>query len=326
MIVSCADIVGKQPSDAPTCASEGNRVAILLCTFNGERHLQAQLDSIAAQTHGNWALWISDDGSQDGTLAQVHRFKAQHPALSVHVVNGPRQGFAANYMSLVQHNEIQADFYAFADQDDIWLPQRLEASVQGLLPCHAGPALYCARTQYIDIADQAVGESHAPPAQCTFARALAQNVCAGNTMLFNNAARDLMRRVPAPTVVAHDWLAYLLVTAAGGEVVFDPRIFVQYRQHRGNAMGENRSLAARWHRLKRLYLGDLRQWTHLNLAALAHVHSALTPSSVRTLEAFKAARSGPPWTRWRHLHDSGVRREGRAAQLAYSVALVCNLV
>ena len=326
MIVSCADIVGKQPLDAPTCASRGNRVAILLCTFNGEQHLRAQLDSIAAQSHTNWELWISDDGSHDGTPGLIHDFSARHPNLCIHVVDGPRQGFAANYMSLVHHQGIQADFFAFADQDDIWLPNRLRASVEALHACGAAPALYCARTQYIDVDAQPSGESRPPPAACTFAHALAQNVCGGNTMLINPAARALMRQVPAATVVAHDWLAYLLVTAAGGKVVFDPATHVQYRQHPGNAMGENRSFAARWHRLKRLCLGDLRRWTDLNLAALVHVHSALTPSSARTLAAFQAARSGPPWTRWRHLDESGVRREGRAAQLAYRVALVCNLV
>jgi glycosyltransferase involved in cell wall biosynthesis len=326
MIVSCADIVGIQPARAPKCASEGKRIAILLCTFNGEQHLQAQLDSIAAQSHTGWALWISDDGSTDGTLALIQAFIEQHPALQVNVVHGPRQGFAANYMSLVQHDAIQADYFAFSDQDDIWLPQRLQASVEGLHACGARPALYCARTQYINASGQVAGESRMPPAACTFAHALAQNVCGGNTMLFNPAARALMRLVPPATVVAHDWLAYLLVTAAGGTVVFDPSIHVQYRQHPGNAMGENRSVAARWHRLKRLYLGDLRRWTDMNLAALAHVQGALTPSSARTLAAFKAARSGPPWARWRHLDESGVQREGRAARLAYRVALACNLV
>jgi hypothetical protein len=297
-----------------------------LCTFNGERHLPAQLDSIAAQSHTDWELWISDDGSTDGTLALVQAFRQRHPALQVNVVHGPRQGFAANYMSLVQHPAIQADYYAFSDQDDIWLPQRLRASVERLQACGGEPALYCARTQYIDAGGQVTGESRPPPAACTFAHALAQNVCSGNTMLFNPAARALMCQVPPATVVAHDWLAYLLVTAAGGTVVFDPAMHVQYRQHRGNAMGENRSVGARWHRLKRLYLGDLRRWTDLNLAALAHIQGALTPPSARTLAAFKAARSGPPWTRWQHLRDSGVQREGRAAQLAYGVALACNLV
>ncbi len=326
MIVSCADIVGIQASRAPKCASEGKRIAILLCTFNGERHLQAQLDSIAAQSHTDWALWISDDGSTDGTLGLIQAFRERHPGLQVQVVHGPRQGFAANYMSLVQHDAIQADYFAFSDQDDIWLPQRLRASVESLHACGAEPALYCARTQYIDANAQVTGESRPPPAACTFAHALAQNVCSGNTMLFNPAARALMRQVPPDTVVAHDWLAYLLVTAAGGTVVFDAATHVQYRQHRGNAMGENRSLAARWHRLKRLYMGDLRRWTDLNLAALAHVQGALTPSSARTLAAFRAARSGAPWARWRHLRASGVQREGRAARLAYSVALTFNLV
>ncbi len=326
MIDSCAPIVGTRLSGAPKCASGGNHVAIFLCTYNGARHLRAQLDSIAAQSHRDWSLWISDDGSSDATLDLIQEFMVQHPAFRIHVGAGPRQGFAANYMSLVNNDGIQADYFAFSDQDDIWLPDRLEASVRGLGACADAPALYCARTQYIDADDRVIGASRPPPVACNFAHALAQNVCGGNTMLINPAARALMRHVPPSCVVAHDWLAYLLVTGAGGVVVFDPTIHVQYRQHRGNAMGENRSLRARWHRLKRLYLGDLRLWTDLNLSALAHVRDGLTPASLRTLQAFSAARSGPPWVRWRRLDESGVRREGRAAQLAYRVALACSLV
>lgn len=309
-------------------ASSRNRVAILLCTFNGAPHLLAQLESIRLQTWTNWSLWISDDGSSDATLAVVDDFMRRHGDLEVHVLQGPRQGFAANYMSLIGHGGIQAGFFAFCDQDDIWLPGRLAASVQGLSTGGDPglPGLYCARTRYIDEHGRVTGESRPAPAMCTFERALAHNVCGGNTMLINEAARALMQKVPAAAVAAHDWLAYLLVTGAGGFVVWDPRIFVQYRQHADNAMGENRSLRARWHRVWRLWQGDLRRWTDMNLRALESVRGSLTPASESTFQRFAAARSGPPWSRLARLKASGVRRQGRAAQLAYCAALICNRV
>lgn len=319
-------IVGSPARLSPQDASGRNHVAVLLCTFNGERHLAAQLASIAGQTHGNWTLWISDDGSTDATQQVVDQFQAAHPWARVRRVSGPRAGFAANYMSLVHQPGLKADYLAFCDQDDIWLPGRLEASVLALQGLDDTPALYCARTQYIDTQGKALGESRPVPAVCSFARALAHNVCGGNTMLINRSARALMQRVPGRVVAAHDWLAYLLVTGAGGRVVYDPRIFVQYRQHPDNAMGENRSLAARWHRLKRLAAGDLRVWTTANLEALGHLADALTPDSQATLAHFQAARHGPPWARWQRLRASGVQRDGRAANLAYRLAWAGGLV
>lgn len=326
MIGNQVTIVG---SPAPTprhSDSGGNHVAILLCTFNGARHLMAQLASIAGQTYADWTLWISDDGSTDVTLQVIDRFRAAYPHVRVRLVNGPRAGFAANYMSLVSHGEINADYLAFCDQDDIWLPGRLAASVKALNELDAGPALYCARTQYIDQNGRVVGESRPVPRECSFPRALAHNVCGGNTMLFNRQTRELMQRVPGVQVAAHDWLAYLLVTGAGGRVVYDPQTYVQYRQHPGNAMGENRSIPAKWHRLKRLAAGDLRTWTDANLQALDHVADALTPANQATLARFRAARSGAPWSRWWRLRTSGVQRDGRAANLAYRMAFAAGLV
>ncbi len=326
MFDSQASIVGSPAQGLPRSVSNGNHVAVLLCTLDGETHLPAQLESIAAQTHTDWTLWVSDDGSTDATLQVIEAFKNNHPKARVQVVQGPKAGFAANYMSLVHSPTLVADYFAFCDQDDIWLPKRLEASIQALRAAGPAPALYCARTEYINAAGAVLGESRAAPAECTFARALAHNVCGGNTMMVNAAARALMQQVPGNRVAAHDWLAYLLVSAAGGTLVYDPSIFVQYRQHPGNAMGENRSLAARWHRLRRLWAGDLRRWTDLNMQALDCIPGALTPENRMVLARFRQARAGAPWTRMQRLRASGVRREGAAAQLAYSLALAFGQV
>ncbi len=97
-------------------------MAILLCTYHGQHYLAEQLDSFAAQTHANWEVWASDDGSQDDTRAILERYQRTWPAgrLSIHF--GPAEGFAANFLSLTFKARIEADYFAYSDQDDVWEP------------------------------------------------------------------------------------------------------------------------------------------------------------------------------------------------------------
>ena len=99
--------------------------AILLCTYNGARFLPSQLALFEAQDDPNWRLFVSDDGSQDATLALVEEFRSKHGAEKVFVRQGPQQGFVANFLSLVCDPQVTGAYYAFSDQDDIWLPSKL---------------------------------------------------------------------------------------------------------------------------------------------------------------------------------------------------------
>ena len=195
-----------------------DHVAILLCSYNGARFLREQLDSIYTQTHTNWKLWVSDDGSNDGTLEILSEYRETWGADRLEVVRGPCRGFSANFLSLVCRPEINADFFAYADQDDVWKPEKLARGLDrlGHLAEH-GPALYCARTRLVDEQGATLGLSPLFTQKPDFRNALVQNIGGGNTMLFNSAARRiLMAAGPNLDVVAHDWWTYLAVTAAGG--------------------------------------------------------------------------------------------------------------
>ena len=98
--------------------------AILLCTFNGEEYLSDQLDSYLSQTYSSWKLWVSDDGSIDKTKEIIERYQVNLGCDRVRLVDGPKKGYAANFMSLVCNPEIQAEYFAFSDQDDIWSPEK----------------------------------------------------------------------------------------------------------------------------------------------------------------------------------------------------------
>lgn len=104
------------------------RITILLCTFNGARFLAAQLASIEQQTHSNWRLIVSNDGSTDDTLTIIRHF-ADRVCQPVEIRHGPGRGAAANFLSLATDPEIDGDLFAFCDQDDVWHPAKLSRAL-----------------------------------------------------------------------------------------------------------------------------------------------------------------------------------------------------
>lgn len=315
---------GRNDSVHPDFQDKPAQVAILLCTYQGERFLSEQIDSFLSQTYGSWKVWASDDGSTDGTLGilDAYREKLGHERFAV--VHGPGQGFVANFLSLVCRDDIQADFYAYADQDDIWLNDKLERASKWLtsLP-RAVPALYCSRTMLVDAENAELGCSPLFSKLPSFANALAQNIASGNTMVFNAAARDLVRQGGVNmSAAAHDWWTYMIVTGCGGKVFYDHEPSLRYRQHGSNLMGFDASVQAKLMRWRLMWHGRLRRWNDANLASLMRLRALLTEESRRVLGHFMRARSLPFPLNLVELWRSGVHRHSWVNNLSMIVALV----
>lgn len=301
----------------------GRTVAILLGTYNGEQHLARQLDSYAAQTHADWEVWASDDGSGDATCAILESYRQQWPAGRLSLLRGPEAGFAANFLALSCHDAIQADYYAYSDQDDIWEADKLERALRWLENVPAGtPALYCARTMMVDAADHEIGLSPYYPEAC-FANALVQNIAGGNTMVFNDAARALLKQAgPRLGIVYHDWWAYLAVSGCGGTVYCDPVPALRYRQHGANLVGVDFSWSGRAERLRKLWQGRQKEWNSANIAALRTLESRLTPENLDRLNLFSNARERGLIPRLIDFGRSGIYRQSRIGNISLMIAAI----
>jgi glycosyltransferase involved in cell wall biosynthesis len=298
------------------------RVAVLLCTCNGEPYLGEQLASIAAQSHENWQVWASDDGSSDATRELLEDFKASIGTERMAVQSGPARGFAANFLSLACDSRIQAEYYAYADQDDVWEKNKLQRALGWLESVPADvPALYCSRTRLIDQHDEHLGFSPLFSRPPSFANALMQNIGGGNTMMFNEAARKLLREAGADIqVVSHDWWAYIVVSGCGGKIFYDWQPSVRYRQHGANLVGTNTGLVAKLVRLRLLWQGRFRHWHDLNIRALEHLTSRLTPENRKILDTFRRARESGLVGRLLGLKSSGVYRQTIAGNFGLILA------
>ena len=303
---------------------EQGKVAILMATYQGQYYLAEQLDSFACQTYQNWKVWVSDDGSSDDTHAILEHYEKHWSLERLSTHNGPKVGFAANFLSLTCKASISADYYAYADQDDIWEADKLERAVLKLQTVPSDiPALYCSRTRVVDKYNREIGLSPLFKKSPSFANALMQNIGGGNTMVFNNAARELLRDAgESIPVVTHDWWAYMLVTGCGGQVFYDASPTLRYRQHENNKVGINSSWPARIKRIRMLWQGRFKQWNDSNIEALKSMQHRLTPANSRTLEQFSAARQMSLPARLFHLKRSGIYRQTLLGNLGLIAAAV----
>lgn len=298
------------------------KVAILLCTYHGQKYLKEQLDSLVTQTHTNWEVCASDDGSEDDTHSILLATQQKWPTgrLSIHV--GPAEGFAANFLSLTCNTNINADYYAYSDQDDIWEEDRLSRALDWLktIPSNI-PALYSSRTRYISSAGLDQGVSTLFTRTPSFQNALVQSIAGGNTMVFNQAARELLAKTPPQaTIASHDWWAYILVSGCGGRFLYDTYPGVRYRQHDDNMSGQNIFFLAKIKRAKGLLTGRFKSWNEANLAALHKMQPYLTPENQETLELFSKARNGFIFKRVYYLYKSGVYRQTRMGDFGLLIA------
>jgi glycosyltransferase involved in cell wall biosynthesis len=305
-------------------------VHVLLATFRGERYLDEQLASIAAQTHTAWSLLISDDGSNDRTLEICHAFAARHPGHQVRVEAGPRKHSTANFLHLVRTVDgfDEADLFAFCDQDDVWLPEKLARAVAAI---QAAPlqeqqaALYGARTRLVDHRLTPIGISRLPVRPLGFGNALLQNVASGNTMVFNAALLRLLRCVDPANAVLHDWTAYQAVTGCGGWMFFDPAPCLLYRQHDHNLIGSQGRSWDKVQRMGMLFKGQYRAWGDLTEAAMKDLKDHLTPEALRLLRNFQHMRRQPHFAaRLRAGAGSGLWRQTRSGRASFWLGLALN--
>ena len=303
-------------------------VTILMCTFNGERFLAEQLHSISAQTYTRWRLVVSDDGSKDTTCTVLKDFAGRAENRDrVEIRNGGQQGAAMNFLSLAADKTISGTYFAYCDQDDIWLPDKIERALAWLsVQPAAVPGLYCSRTATVTPEGSQIGLSPLFRKAPSFNNALVQSLAGGNTMVFNETARALLIAAGTCDVVAHDWWTYMLVSGAGGSVHYDQVPSLAYRQHEGNQIGANQGLKAACVRGWMVLEGQWLDWNDRNIAALRSNAILLTPQNLEALDSFSRLRTAPLWRKLRLWRRTGVYRQTILGQLSLAIGLMLRRI
>jgi glycosyltransferase involved in cell wall biosynthesis len=327
-----------------------DKIAILLATYNGEAFLREQIASIEAQTAAGWTVYFHDDGSTDGTMEIIRAYTAADPE-RFQYIDGPATGGAKNNFFYLL-GQVDAPYYFFCDQDDIWEKNKVEMTHRRMLLAEsesgrdavvmprtsAGaevsqaecggaasgnrqiPCLVFTELRVVDTDKRVIADrmSNYQALDCTnlgINRMLIQNVVTGCTMEINHALRDMMRNAKnMDDIIMHDWWAALIASWCG-RMEFIPEPTINYRQHTGNSVGAL-AIHDKRYLFKRVRQGrQIRQSllkTRKQAAALAETFEL----SADTLPALYA-QSGE-WNKLRRIHfyrKYDIQKTGRSRRI-----------
>lgn len=279
-------------------------IAVVLATCNGARWLPEWLDSLRRQSVADWQLFARDDGSTDATPRLLADAARSDRRISILMDDAGRLGVTRNFGRLMQYaRDSGARTVFFADQDDVWRPDKIERQQRALCETAAAvgpdaPILVHSDLTVVDERLRTLHPSHTellrlPRGETGLAalrRLLMQNFVTGCAAAVNRPLLDLVLPLPADAVLHDWWLA--LCAAAGGHLFYQPEPTVLYRQHGGNAVGAGR----RWQSLHPRHAQ--RKW-----------HRALSNFARSTQQARALAE---------RLHDRAPRTDPAARQLVES--------
>ena len=211
-------------------------VTVLLSTYNGEKYLKEQIDSILGQKNVKVKLIIRDDGSNDNTKLVLDQYKNNN---MIKIYFEENVGVGKSFWKLLSLAE-KSEYYAFCDQDDVWQSNKLFVAIEKLKANENIPALYCSNTKLVDSNLNYIKTTNLDNGKIrAIGSVMIQNHAIGCTTVFNRLLLDNLLRLPCKELkngIIHDSIAYKLCYAIG-KVVFDKNSYILYRQHTDNAIG-----------------------------------------------------------------------------------------
>jgi len=211
------------------------KVQVLLSSYNGEKYIKEQLESILNQQGVEVHCLIRDDGSTDSTLEILNEFKLSNK--NIESIEGENIGYQNSFMELVSLSS-DFEYYAFADQDDIWLQDKLIKGIE-MLTCYDNsiPLLYHSNAQVVNSKLEYMYKLRdTDPFYEVEKRFLLNGFVLGCTCIFNHSAKKIVLKSDIDFKIAHDfWIPILCVLF--GTVVYDSNSYILYRQHNGNVYG-----------------------------------------------------------------------------------------
>lgn len=210
------------------------KIAILMSTYNGQKYVDEQLKSLSNQTlKDDMTVYIRDDGSVDDTVKIVESWMTK---LNIVLYKGDNIGPANSFWNLFMNSEIQGDYYAFCDQDDIWDENKIQKGVEALENFNSDAALWCSNCRLID-ADSIVIDEKMYKQQLTFSiiSQLVSGTIQGCAMMFNNSLRKYVYGKKITKFPMHDYVMITYAIAAG-RVIYDSTPSFSYRIHSNNVV------------------------------------------------------------------------------------------
>ena len=300
------------------------RILVMMSTYNGEKHLHEQIDSILNQkTEHEVHLRIRDDGSTDKTCDIVAEYIENHPG-QVEMIRGENLGYNGSFFSLIQGAE-GYDYYSISDQDDVWLPDKLQIACDEIDKVKEDIPILYASTSYL-VHDDLVpyGTTRKKEREMTMYNTIIQNICPGHTQVMNNRLIELLKGdIDTSRIYVYDsWIQN--VANLYGKIVFDNESHTYYRQYEGNQLGSGvgkigQLLTSR----KRTDTGDGHKYRRqIEYFLDKNKDQIIRKSFYNEIHSFVQARTF--FTRCKYLIGCKLFRQSKLETLAFKIAVLVN--
>ncbi|NQP14608.1 glycosyltransferase family 2 protein [Streptococcus suis] len=301
------------------------KVNILMSTYNGQQFLAEQIRSIQEQTYTDWTLFIRDDGSSDNTKEILKDFERQDSR--VHLIDSDKSdnlGVIKSFHKLVNHD--RADYYFFSDQDDVWLPNKLELSLNEAqnYPANLPLMVYMdlkVVNQDLEIMTESMVKSQSHHANTELVQELTENTVTGGVAMINHHLAEMWQ--VTEDILMHDWYLALLASALG-KLVFIDKPGELYRQHADNVLGA-RTLSKRFKKWIRPHILFAVYWDLIKNSqkqARYLLQMPLSQSNRELIEAFVTIMDKPMLERFRILRKYGLRKNKTFHTLVFTTLIV----
>ena len=301
------------------------KVNILMSTYNGQQFLAEQIRSIQEQSYTDWTLFIRDDGSSDNTKEILKDF--EHQDSRIHLIDNDKSdnlGVIKSFHKLVNHD--RADYYFFSDQDDVWLPNKLELSLKEAqnyladLPLMVYMDLKVVN-QDLKIMTESMVKSQSHHANTELVQELTENTVTGGVAMINHALAEMWQETD--DILMHDWYLALLASAFGN-LVFIDQPGELYRQHSDNVLGA-RTLSKRFKKWIRPHILFAVYWDLIKNSQKQSRHllqMPLSQSNRELIEAFVTIMDKPMLERFRILRKYGLKKNKAFHTLVFTTLIV----
>lgn len=237
------------------------KAAIILPTYNGEKYLVQFIDSLINQTYQNILIYTHDDGSSDNTNSIISDYAKKYPEKFVVIDGASTGGAKKNFMFLLK--QVKENYLLFADQDDIWLPNKIQQTMDKMLETENGnndiPTLIHTDLKFVNadlslIAKSYYAYKNKKAENISFFQLLNNNLFVGCTLMINRSLIDKANKYDnINNIYMHDWWVGLLASLFG-RIGFVNEQTLLYRQHEENAEGS---------RMNKTKLQRVLRWLHI---------------------------------------------------------------
>lgn len=300
-----------------------DKIAILLSTYNGEKFLQEQIDSIINQTNQSWQLFIRDDGSTDKTLKILEEY-TKNPKINWINKDKPMNlGVIKSFFDLLSNAE--ADYYMFCDQDDVWLPDKIELTLKKMKELETSnlnkPILVHTDLTVVDkdlnVISESMIKSQDLDPNATFGRLLVQNSITGCTVMINEPLKEACENIEISKVQMHDWW-FALIASAFGEIGFVSKPTILYRQHGNNQVGAKSSFNELLTRKQLFKTTKLMLQKAMDQSSeFARQFPEIDNEKLNMIELFKDVTKFNPIKRYQLINRYGITKSGKGRNIFY---------